>query len=721
MILFRTLILFICLNFADFIAAQSVNNKIILLENDFYRITISQDLSFELESFDFGQKGKILAYSNSLSKIIIGDKAKTAEFFIAENSVTKEETIYGSSSVIQLVCNESGNNLLYSIKIIVPDVFNNLIIIYPSFRNLSDGIVDVSKFIACDLNTNRNNLGVNNISDIWTFQPESTPERQNWVKPLTDNFYQKNFQGMNAPDYGGGIPLLDLWTKNQGIALASLSTKPEFILFPVNVTSNDVNFRLENSSDIILKPKEDYFAQPFAIILHKGDFFNALRTYSELLQKEGVNFPRASDNALETEWCAWGYERNFNVNQILKSLDDVDSLGIKWITIDDGWQSADGDWQVSNEKFIDGEKGLVKLIEYIHSRGLKVRLWWVPLTAHDSAYNSVHFPERMNEFGMKTQSKIAQEHSDWFILDENGERYQVSWWNSYQFCPALKEVREYYRAFVKKAILEWGVDGFKIDGQNINLAPPCYNPSHHHYSPFESSEATPLFFQNIYETAKSIKPDFLIQICPCGTNYSVYNLPFVDQVVASDPLNSEQVRIKGKTFKALFGNNIAYSGDHVELTNRKWDENQNKFVVYKDEDFASTIGVGGVPSTKFTNPSVPQSDSSLMLSAEKKNIWRKWLKLYDEIRLSEGEYLNLYDIAFDKPETHLIRRDDILYYSLFAQNFDGFFEFRGLESDKNYEIKDVVRDEVLGIINKTNPSLKLKFSEYLILQGRPIL
>ncbi|MFN3695435.1 MAG: alpha-galactosidase, partial [Ignavibacterium sp.] len=249
-----------------------------------------------------------------------------------------------------------------------------------------------------------------------------------------------------------------------------------------------------------------------------------------------------------------------------------------------------------------------------------------------------------------------KEHSDWFILDENGERYQVSWWNSYQFCPALKEVREYYRAFVKKAILEWGVDGFKIDGQNINLVPPCYNPIHNHYSPYESSEATPLFFKTIYETAKSLDPDFLIQICPCGTNYSVYNLPFVDQVVASDPLNSEQVRIKGKTFKALFGNNIAYSGDHVELTNRKWDEIQNRFVVYKDEDFASTIGIGGVPSSKFTNLSVAQSDSSLMLTKEKKNIWRKWLKLYDEIRLSEGEYLNLYDIAFDKPETHLIKR-----------------------------------------------------------------
>lgn len=720
MISYRILILFFCLNIAYFIVAQSVNNKIILLENDFYRITISSDLSFTIESIGSELKRKTLAQSSSLTKILIGDEARVVEFYITENSITKEKTIYGSSSVIQLVCNESKNRLLFTLKIIVPDSFNNSMIIYPSLRNLADEIISISKFIACDLYTHKNNVGVNNISDIWTFQSESTPERQNWVKPLTDNFYQKNFQGMNAPDYGGGIPLIDLWTKNQGIAIASLSTKPEFISFPIHATASDINFSLENSSNIILKPKEDYFAQPFAIILHKGDFFNALRTYSELLQKVGVNFPRTSDNALETEWCAWGYERNFNVDQILKSLDDVASLGIKWVTIDDGWQSADGDWQVSKEKFIDGEKGLVKLIDYIHSRGLKVRLWWVPLSAHDSAYNSVHLPERMNEFGMKTQSKIAQEHSDWFILDENGERYQVSWWNSYQFCPALKEVREYYRTFVKKAILEWSVDGFKIDGQNINLVPPCYNPSHNHYSPFESSEATPLFFQNIYETIKSIKPDFLIQICPCGTNYSIYNLPFVDQVVASDPLNSEQVRIKGKTFKALFGNNIAYSGDHVELTNRKWIENQNKFVIYKEEDFASTIGIGGVPSTKFTNPSVPQSDSSLMLTAEKKNMWEKWLKLYDEIRLSEGEYLNLYDIAFDKPETHLIKKDTILYYSLFAKNFDGLFEFRGLDSNKKYEIKDIIRKEVLGIINKTAPVLKLKFNEYIILQGRPI-
>jgi len=171
-----------------------------------------------------------------------------------------------------------------------------------------------------------------------------------------------------------------------------------------------------------------------------------------------------------------------------------------------------------------------------------------PFTASDSIYSAANYPDRLNEFGMTIQSKIAKQHSNWFSLDKNKNRYQVSWWNSYQLCPALKEVRDYFKSFIVKAIKDWGVDGFKIDGQNLNLAPPCYNPEHHHSSPYDASRATAIFFKEIYEIAKSIKPDFLIQICPCGTNYSVYNLPYVDQVVASDPLNSWQVRVKGKTF-----------------------------------------------------------------------------------------------------------------------------------------------------------------------------
>ena len=51
----------------------------------------------------------------------------------------------------------------------------------------------------------------------------------------------------------------------------------------------------------------------------------------------------------------------------------------------------------------------------------------------------------------------------------------------------------------------------------------------------------------------SIKKDAVVEICPCGTNYSFYNLPYMNQPVASDPESSWQIRLKGKTLKGLNG------------------------------------------------------------------------------------------------------------------------------------------------------------------------
>lgn len=696
------------------------NNDLILVKNDEYKISLDNDLLLKILSLKDGT-AESLAYSNIFNFVLDLNENHISNFSVIDKSEEREKTQFGNSTVIYIKSANENKTLLNNFKIIIPDSFENTLIFKSDLKNNSNLSLHISKMIFCQMNLAARNLGSQKSYEFWSFQPQSTPDRADWIQPISENHYQKNFQGMNAQDYGGGIPVLDIWNKNQGVAVSSLSLQPEFINFPVQALPEVIQYGIEDSIGFVLKPDEEISLFPFAIILHKGDFFNALRVYSDLIQLEGVKFKKSSQNSLEPEWCAWGYERNFNKDQILKSLDDVVRLGLKWVTIDDGWQSADGDWGISNDKFKNGETEFKSMIDSIHSKGLKVRLWWVPFTASDSIYSAANYPDRLNEFGMTIQSKIAKQHSDWFSLDKNKNRYQVSWWNSYQLCPALKEVRDYFKSFVVKAIKDWGVDGFKIDGQNLNLAPPCYNPEHHHSSPYDASRATAIFFKEIYEIAKSIKPDFLIQICPCGTNYSVYNLPYVDQVVASDPLNSWQVRVKGKTFKALFGNKISYSGDHVELTNRKWNEQTGKFDVYKDEDFVSTIGIGGVPSTKFTIPNLMQSDSSLMLTDKKKNYWKKWLNLYNDTKLSEGNYINLYDIAFDKPETHLIKKGDDLYYSLFDdKKFDGLFEFRGLEPNINYDVYDIVADNKLGTINCKKNFLELKFNSSTILKVSPI-
>lgn len=720
MIHFHLSILFFLTFVSMSLFSQITTDNIILINNQNYRIVIYNDLSTEIIIRGYETKDQKFVHSNSLFKIFLNDDSVIDNFLITGIDNFIEQTPYGKSNVFNFKCNDTKESLLLEIKVMVPFSFKDVMIIDARIKNLLQKNLYISKIINCNLIIDYKNVGLKSPNDFWSFLPESTPERQNWIKPLNYNFFQKNYQGMNAMDYGGGIPLLDIWERNQGIAIASLETKPLPISFPIEVNDKEIRFSLENQENLILHSNQEYKLNTYVVILHKGDFFNALNIYSILLQINNFDYPQSHINALEPEWCTWGYERNINSELVLKTLDNVIDLGIQWVTIDDGWQSVIGDWTVSNEKFNNDEKSFIALIDSIHAKGLKVRLWWVPLAANDSSYSIQYYSDRMVEYGMNLQSDIALKHPEWFILNEKGERYLVSWWNAYQLCPALEEILNYYKIFVTKAITEWKVDGFKLDGQNINLAPPCFNPLHKHITPYESSVSTPLFFKAIYETAKNLNRDFLIQICPCGTNYSIFNLPFVDQVVASDPLNSKQIRIKGKTFKALFGNKIAYSGDHIELTNKIWDPVKNKFVVYREEDFISTIGIGGVLSTKFIDAKLDEIDSSLVLTDSKKNFYSYWFNLYNKIKLSEGEYLNLYDIAFDKPETHVIKKGEILYYTLFDNKFEGYFELKGLNPGLKYEVRDVLTNKFLDIVDEHNPKIYLNFEEYLLIEGSPI-
>jgi alpha-galactosidase len=264
----------------------------------------------------------------------------------------------------------------------------------------------------------------------------------------------------------------------------------------------------------------------------------------------------------------------------------------------------------------------------------------------------------------------------------------------------------------------WGFDGMKIDGQNMNGVPPCFNKGHGHASPDDAPRELPAFFDTLYRAAKKANPSAVVNLCPCGTNFSFYHIPYADQTVASDPLSSWQVRHRGKAFKALLGPSAPYSGDHVELTSHRWDEASGRSVVTGIEDFASTIGVGGVISTKFTVPGVRQADSSLMLSLDKEKRYGEWISLANRLRLSEGEYRNLYDIAFDEPETHVIQKKDTIFYCLFAEKgFEGTVQFRGL-AEGSYQITDELTGRSLGMITNL-PALKLSFHGAMILRAEP--
>jgi alpha-galactosidase len=240
----------------------------------------------------------------------------------------------------------------------------------------------------------------------------------------------------------------------------------------------------------------------------------------------------------------------------------------------------------------------------------------------------------------------------------------------------------------------------------MNGVPACYNPVHHHDRPEASVEALPDFFREIYETAQSVKPGALVEFCPCGTAYSFFTMPHFNMSVASDPTSSFQVRSKAKTLKGLMGDDIPFFGDHVELSDGA-------------DDFASTVGVGGVVGTQFVLPALVKKRSKFDLTPAQEKKFEKWMAIYRDKMLSRGQYLGqLYDIGFDVPETHVIRKDQTLYYAFFAKHWKGSVKLRGLE-DRTYNVVDYVNDTSLGTISGRDARLMVAFDKHLLLEVKP--
>lgn len=542
--------------------------------------------------------------------------------------------------------------------------------------------------------TNSNYL-VNPSSDstrFWSFQGSSHQDRRDWIQQVNPGFHQDNFMGMNASDYGGGIPVSDLWRPDAGLAMGSVEPVAKLVSLPVDYdpyasgATMKITYRYPEKT--VMVPGDTLHSFETFLSVHRKDCFATLREYSLFMQTRGIHPAPAEPAAFEPVWCAWGYGRDFTVKEILKALPKVKALGINWVGIDDGYQQDEGDWHTNTDRFPRGDAGMKALVDSIHARGLKAVLWWAPLAAGP-------------------RSKFLKEHPNTLLIQENGAPEYITWWNSFYMAPTDSIVLDDARKTVRLFLGEWGFDALKLDGQHMNACAPDYG-GHGLSYPEQSYERLPQFFRLIFETARSIKPHAVVEFCPCGECINFYTMPYTNQFVASDPLSSWQVRLKGKVYKALMPG-TAYFGDHVELTSN-------------GRDFASQVGVGGVPGTKFVWPAtgVPSKDDNF-LTPEKDSLFGKWISLYKEKMLSTGDYLGgLYDIGYDKPETHCIRKAGRMYYAFFAPIYKGEVSLRGLQAEGHYRVVDYFNSRSLGDISGASPRLRVSFHHFLLLEVEPL-
>lgn len=157
--------------------------------------------------------------------------------------------------------------------------------------------------------------------------------------------------------------------------------------------------------------------------------------------------PAAAYKPLYSAW--YTFHRDVFADQIEAECVEAAKLGMKTLIVDDGWQMQDalvgssgydycGDWEMSLKRF----PNMKEHVKRVQSLGMKYMLWY-----------SVPYVGIRSKAAQKFKGKFLREPR---LKSGGGHSAGV-------LDPRFPEVREYLAGIYEKAMLEWGLDGLKLD------------------------------------------------------------------------------------------------------------------------------------------------------------------------------------------------------------------------------------------------------------------
>jgi alpha-galactosidase len=176
------------------------------------------------------------------------------------------------------------------------------------------------------------------------------------------------------------------------------------------------------------------------------------KLFAELTARIAQHHPPLPTTEIPTGWCSWYYygphisERDIFANmQAIASQD----LALTYIQIDDGFQSAMGDWLTPSMLF---PQGIQSLCGQIREQGYEPAIWVAPFIAEQDA-------------------QIFREHPDWFVCDEQGQplpsnRISFGGWRRgpwYMLDGTHPQVQAHLEQIFLTMRQEWGCHYFKLD------------------------------------------------------------------------------------------------------------------------------------------------------------------------------------------------------------------------------------------------------------------
>jgi len=211
---------------------------------------------------------------------------------------------------------------------------------------------------------------------------------------------------------------------------------------------------------------------------------------SEVSGLTPMNIPEAAFDPLYSSW--YQFHQNIKDSDIEKECGKAASLGMKTLIVDDGWQTDNssrgyafcGDWQISRKRFAN----MKSHVEKVHAMGMKYMMWYsVPFVGFKSEAYNIY----------KDKALWVADRMSAIVLD-----------------PRFPEVREYLASTYEKAMLEWGLDGFKldfIDNFRIKETDPAIAQNYAGRDIKSVPEAVDVLMKEISARLRKINPDVLIE------------------------------------------------------------------------------------------------------------------------------------------------------------------------------------------------------------------
>ena len=158
---------------------------------------------------------------------------------------------------------------------------------------------------------------------------------------------------------------------------------------------------------------------------------------------------RVSSSPAPVGWCSWYYYyAKINENIILTNLRVLreSALKLNFFQIDDGWQSAVGDWLTVNKGFPSGMRFLA---DEITEAGFRPGLWIAPFVA-------------------RPDSRIFQDEPEMILRDRKGRPVRALFnpiWGGWTYTLDIThpKTRDYISEVARTLTVDWGYELLKLD------------------------------------------------------------------------------------------------------------------------------------------------------------------------------------------------------------------------------------------------------------------